>query len=365
MIIRRRSARGVLLGGKNELPLGPPKRCVFYKPPPIPKEQKAILKRAKQSLERQMKKLFENSKEDNEVEVNRIKLNDPNRPPSSYSTPLTKKIMTEYKPHFESFFNLNFTYRSIANCLDHHKISSLQRAKMVNWMIEVINTYECSHHTFFLAVDIMDRFYAVTGTSYGPEDLHLTGIVSLLIASKYIEVRQLNVEIACVYLGDSVYSEEMIKKKQECILRTLDFNIWFPTPITIVEYFIERFAEDYKIEKKYLTVLDEIRKECVYLGKLCKYDYDLLKYRFIFYIINSSLVIAKASIYAAIMDVSTKTEKKISEKFIDWIQDLMKDDNNMMQIEKCATILGEVNKGFEHRYSSLINMKVYESHLLK
>ena len=38
---------------------------------------------------------------------------------------------------------------------------------------------------------------------------------------------------------------------------------------------------------------------------------------------------------------------------------------NMKQIEICATILGEFNTDFECRYSSLVNMKVYESHLLK
>jgi len=364
MIIRRGSERGVLLKIRNELPIGP-RRCVFYKPPPIPKEQKAILKRAKQSLERQMKKSLENSMEDNEVQVKKIVLNDPNRPPSLYSTPLTMKTMAEYKPHFESFFNLDFTYRSVANCLKHHSISPFLRAKMVNWMIEVLNIYECPHNAFFLAVEIMDRFYALTATSYGSEDMHLTGIVSMLIASKYIEINSLNVEAVCIDLGRHIYSIEEIKKKQECILRTLGFNIWFATPLTIAEYFIERFAEDYKIEKEYLPVLDEIRKECVYFGKLCKHEYNLLKYRYSFHITDSPLVIAKALIYAAIMDVSAKTEIKITEKFIGWIQDLMRNDSNMKQIEICATILGEFNTDFECRYSSLVNMKVYESHLLK
>ena len=46
--------------------------------------------------------------------------------------------------------------------LKNHSISPLLRAKMVNWMIEVLNTFECEDQTFFTAVTIMDLFYANT-----------------------------------------------------------------------------------------------------------------------------------------------------------------------------------------------------------
>jgi hypothetical protein len=43
--------------------------------------------------------------------------------------------------------------------LGRHQISIDYRAKMVDWMVEVLTTFKTSDQTFFLAVNIMDRFF--------------------------------------------------------------------------------------------------------------------------------------------------------------------------------------------------------------
>lgn len=40
--------------------------------------------------------------------------------------------------------------------LDNHKILPNMRAKMVDWIIEVINSYNFSEQTQFLSINIMD-----------------------------------------------------------------------------------------------------------------------------------------------------------------------------------------------------------------
>jgi len=84
--------------------------------------------------------------------------------------------------------------------LKGHKITGVYRAKMVDWMIEVLSAFKSSNQTFFLSVQIMDRYFdALTKLSeskdkdinhYGLElnELHLIGIVSMFIASKYEDV---------------------------------------------------------------------------------------------------------------------------------------------------------------------------------
>lgn len=47
--------------------------------------------------------------------------------------------------------------------LKYHKVSKTLRAKMVDWMIEVLCSYKCKNQTFFLAVNYLDRYLSLCG----------------------------------------------------------------------------------------------------------------------------------------------------------------------------------------------------------
>ena len=49
-----------------------------------------------------------------------------------------------------------------AECLARHKITPNLRAKMIDWMVEVMCSYKCSDQAFFLAVNYMDTFFEKT-----------------------------------------------------------------------------------------------------------------------------------------------------------------------------------------------------------
>ena len=42
------------------------------------------------------------------------------------------------------------------NFLAHHSISKSLRAKMIDWMVEVLSSYKMSEDTFFRSVNFMD-----------------------------------------------------------------------------------------------------------------------------------------------------------------------------------------------------------------
>lgn len=45
-------------------------------------------------------------------------------------------------------------------CLDRHTgINPCLRARMVDWMIEVLMNFKCDDLTFFLAISLMDRYF--------------------------------------------------------------------------------------------------------------------------------------------------------------------------------------------------------------
>lgn len=42
----------------------------------------------------------------------------------------------------------------VSSCLSRHKITAALRARMIDWMIEVLTNFRCDDQTFFLAVSL-------------------------------------------------------------------------------------------------------------------------------------------------------------------------------------------------------------------
>ena len=42
----------------------------------------------------------------------------------------------------------------VTSCLSRHKITPVLRARMIDWMIEVLTNFRCDDQTFFLAVSL-------------------------------------------------------------------------------------------------------------------------------------------------------------------------------------------------------------------
>ena len=53
-------------------------------------------------------------------------------------------------------FELEF---DTSNAFDAHDINVNLRARMIDWMIEVLTNFKCDDQTFFLAVGLLDRYF--------------------------------------------------------------------------------------------------------------------------------------------------------------------------------------------------------------
>ena len=78
--------------------------------------------------------------------------------------------------------------------LSRHAITEVGRARMVDWMFEVIYAFKMSEQTFFLSVQYMDRFISLSTRTLKLEELHLIGITCMFIASKYEDITPLYLE---------------------------------------------------------------------------------------------------------------------------------------------------------------------------
>jgi hypothetical protein len=95
--------------------------------------------------------------------------------------------------------NKNFLYK--------HRINAEIRSKMVDWMIEVLSVYKSETETFFLAVHIMDTFIANCNYILKSEEVHLIGVTSMFIATKFEDIIPIRISSFINKISHGVFSE--------------------------------------------------------------------------------------------------------------------------------------------------------------
>lgn len=75
--------------------------------------------------------------------------------------------------------------------LADHEITSALRAKMIDWMIEVLSSYKMTEESFFRSVYLMDTYMLKCRNSLEIKDLHLIGLTAMFTATKYEEIHPL------------------------------------------------------------------------------------------------------------------------------------------------------------------------------
>ncbi|KAK9932427.1 hypothetical protein M0R45_019665 [Rubus argutus] len=98
---------------------------------------------------------------------------------------------------------------------------------LLDWLIEVHRKFELMPETFYLTVNIIDRF--LSRRMVTRRELQLVGISSMVIASKYEEVwaPQVN-DFVC--LSDYAYTGDQICLMEKAILEKLEWYLTVPTP---------------------------------------------------------------------------------------------------------------------------------------
>jgi cyclin B len=64
-------------------------------------------------------------------------------------------------------------------------LNFLARANIVNWMVELQETFELNHETLYLGVKLFDMFIDRTPSVPARADLQLIASAAVFIASKY------------------------------------------------------------------------------------------------------------------------------------------------------------------------------------
>ena len=320
-------------------------------------------------LKEKYKKIFdkENNNLQNEINkiniglfsynINNIEINKNQRAlftRKEYKQLLTTENKLEYgNLILEEFFLKQETTKNI---LINHEITPKMRLKMIDWMIEVFYNLKCKDITFFTCVNIMDRFFILTKKKFKPENLHLIGICSIFIASKFCEVYPIKLINLIEKVGHNKFSKNDILNMEKMILECLNYDILRPYSIDFAEYFFEdlfsffennfnihnKYLEEYLrnfieklnikicLDKFYFDKCESVKKYnekmrnflwlvIIYLLKMCNHDYELIQEK-------PSLIAASSILVGMRICEILNNENYVNELFIENLSKISKEN---------------------------------------
>jgi len=130
---------------------------------------------------------------------------------------------------------------------DQPCISQLARSILVDWMVEIQESFELNHETLYLAVKLVDTYLSRIRVS--KDSLQLIGATAVLIAAKYDERIPPSIE-DFLYICDGSYKRKEVTKMEVNILRVAEFQLGFPLSYR----FLRRYARCAKVQMPLLTL---------------------------------------------------------------------------------------------------------------
>ena len=268
----------------------------------------------------------------------------------------------------------------LEDCLINHKITERMRMRMVDWMIEVMSNYKCDEHSFFLAVNLMDRYFKHEKNQLIPSTLHSIGMAAMFLASKFYDVSPLRLKIVYEKIGHKKVSCEEIRNQEKSIADALNYMICKPTVWEFLNLYIEELfyndENNYNINNKLLigimqhkqNNLDEKQKTnndfptqlytekmikllklvVVYISKMNTHDYSLISKK-------PSLVASSTLFVSLKICEQINKETYVKDYFFRKITEISR--KTQSEIIKCAQKILSNAQNFDVIFPGLDNLK--------
>ncbi|KAJ7434702.1 cyclin-like protein [Mycena latifolia] len=132
------------------------------------------------------------------------------------------------------------------------KLTWEMRAMLNEWLLQVHTRYRLLPETFFLCTNLIDRFLSTRVIP--PSKVQLVGMACLFTAAKYEETVAPSVA-NFVHIAESAYSTSDMLQAEQHILRALEWNLSYPSPINYLRRIskVDGFDPQTRTVAKYLT----------------------------------------------------------------------------------------------------------------
>jgi hypothetical protein len=155
--------------------------------------------------------------------------------------------------------------------LSKHKIDGMLRARMLDWMVEVMSSYNFQNKTYFAGIEIMDAFFANCSEVLVPSQLHIVGVAAMFIATKMEEVYPLKMSTVYDKITHKKISIKELISMEHKLAETLNFE--FVTS-SFYELAVAKIANYLTLNNSYCqTVLKEMEEVSCCLAKFMAYNY--------------------------------------------------------------------------------------------
>jgi len=126
-------------------------------------------------------------------------------------------------------------------------LSNYLRAVVVDWMVEIQESFELNHETLYLGVKLFDSY--LSKIKVQKLSLQLVGATAMLIAAKYDERIPPSIE-DFLYICDGAYKHTDMTKMEVNMLNVVNFELGFPLSYR----FLRRYARCAKVPMPTLTL---------------------------------------------------------------------------------------------------------------
>lgn len=125
-------------------------------------------------------------------------------------------------------------------------ITEGMRGILIDWLVEVQESFELNHETLYTAVKIVDLY--LSKKQIKKEDLQLLGATAALIASK-VDERLPPLVDDFLYVCDDAYTREKLLRMERKVLGVIGFDLCYPLSYR----FLRRFGRVCKVTMPVLT----------------------------------------------------------------------------------------------------------------
>jgi len=149
--------------------------------------------------------------------------------------------------------------------MDSQPLTHEMRSILTDWLLSVHFTFRLLPETFYLAVNLLDRFCSkerITKDRY-----QLLGTGCLLVAAKYEELFPPRIE-RFVRVGAGAFTKKHLLEMEKVILSVLDYYLTVVTPFQFLKRFLMCACAD-----------ENTQFLACYFAEICSVHYEMVKYK--------------------------------------------------------------------------------------
>lgn len=148
---------------------------------------------------------------------------------------------------------------------EQNEITVTMRAILIDWLVEVQETFELFHETLYLAVRMVDRY--LDRKNVKKLHLQLLGVTAIFLASKMEERYPPPLE-DFIFVCDRAYTEDQILKMERVLCAELEYEVYMPLSYS----FLRRYGKCVNADMRMLTIGR-------YVLELALQEYEYVTYR--------------------------------------------------------------------------------------